>query len=409
MSAGRRAAGDLGAGFRRLWLATWVSSTGDGMVVVVLPLAAALVTRDPILVAGLTTAARLPWLLLSLLTGAFADRLDRRRLMVGADACRLAVTGATGAAVLAGAANIWVLYACAFLLGLFETLHVNCAQGLLPALVPSGSLLPANARLSSAQIAAAQFAGPPIGVGLFGAAPALPFLANAVTFAASGALVAGIPSPPPAPAQTTRIRDDIIEGVRFVRGHAAIRRLVEIVAFVNFFYFAAASLLVLYNEEILGGGNASFTAMSVGAAAGTVASRFLVAPVSRRLGDSRTIAVSIWTWAATITGLAVAPNPAFAVAMFTVLGVGNGLWISLTTTIRQRLTPARMLGRGNAVFRTVSWGVVPFGAALGGVIARFAGLRAPFIVAAVATLLCAVFSRRLLRPVTELGATSAPR
>jgi len=69
VSAGRHAAGDLGAGFRRLWLATWVSSTGDGMVVVVLPLAAALVTRDPILVAGLTTAARLPWLLLSMLTG----------------------------------------------------------------------------------------------------------------------------------------------------------------------------------------------------------------------------------------------------------------------------------------------------------------------------------------------------
>ena len=407
MRAGRRPAGDLGNGFRRLWLATWVSSTGDGMVVVVLPLAAALVTRDPILVAGLTTAARLPWLLLSLLTGAFADRLDRRKLMVGADACRLAVAGATGAALLAGSASIWALYACAFLLGLFETLHVNSAQGLLPALVPAGSLLPANARLSSAQIAAAQFAGPPIGVALFGAAPALPFLANAATFAASGALVAGIPSPPRVPARTTRIRDDILEGVRFVRGHAAIRRLVEIVAFVNFFYFAAASLLVLYNEEVLGGGNASFTAMSVGAAAGTVASRFLVAPVSRRLGDSRTIAVSIWTWAVTICGLAVAPNPAVAIVMFTVLGTGNGLWISLTTTMRQRLTPERMLGRGNAVFRTVSWGVVPFGAVFGGMLARIGGLRMPFVVAAVATLLCAAFSRRLLKPVTELGPGAA--
>jgi predicted MFS family arabinose efflux permease len=55
----------------------------------------------------------------------------------------------------------------------------------------------------------------------------------------------------------------------------------------------------------------------------------------------------------------------------------------------------------------VSWGVVPFGAALGGVIARFAGLRAPFVVAAVASLLCAVCARQLLRPVTALGATSA--
>lgn len=407
MSAGRLAAGTLGPGFRRLWLATWVSSAGDGMVVVVLPLAAALVTRDPILVAGLTTAARLPWLLLSLLTGAFADRLDRRRLMVAADACRLAVTGAAGVAILAGASSIWLLYACALLLGIFETLHVNSAQGLVPAIVPSGSLLPANARLASAQIAAAQFAGPPIGVALFGATPALPFLANAASFAASGALVAGIPAAPPSAAPQSRIREDILEGIRFVRGHAAIRRLIEIVAFVNFFYFAAAALLVLYNSEVLGGGNASFTAMSVAAAAGTVASRFLIAAVSRRFGDSRTISLSIWIWAATMGGLVVAPNPVVAVALFAVFGVGNGLWISLTTTIRQRLTPERMLGRANAVFRTVSWGVVPFGAAFGGVLARFAGLRAPFVVAAVATVACAAFARRLLRPVTALGSTAA--
>ena len=89
--------------------------------------------------------------------------------------------------------------------------------------------------------------------------------------------------------------------------------------------------------------------------------------------------------------------------MFILMGVGNGLWMIINTTLRQQLTPTRMLGRMNAAFRTVSWGVVPFGAAFGGVTARYLGLRGPFIIFAVVMVGYAVFAKQVLRPLVDMA------
>ncbi len=154
----------IGNDFRAVWTSVLVSSMGDGMFITAFPLLAATLTTDPVLIAGVTIASRLPWLLFSLVTGAIADRTDRRRLMIGADMIRFVIVGALGVAIVADIINVWMLFACAFLLGTLETLHVNAGQAILPALVAPTDLLQANARFGSAQIAAAQFGGPPQGV-----------------------------------------------------------------------------------------------------------------------------------------------------------------------------------------------------------------------------------------------------
>ncbi|MEQ1699371.1 MAG: MFS transporter, partial [Ilumatobacteraceae bacterium] len=157
----------IGARFRLVWVSVIISSTGDGVFVTALPLLAATLTGDPVLIAGITIATRLPWLVLSMFTGAIADRMDRRRLMIFADLARFVVVGLLGVSVLADTADIWQLYVCAFLRGAGETRHVNAAQAILPDLVEPDDLMQANARFGSAQIASAQFAGPPFGVALF--------------------------------------------------------------------------------------------------------------------------------------------------------------------------------------------------------------------------------------------------
>ena len=118
----------LGADFRAVWASVVVSSTGDGMFITALPLLAALLTKDPVLIAGVTIAQRLPWLVFSLFTGAIADRMDRRRLMIGADLARFVVVGLLGLAIVFGTVDVWMLCVCAFLLGIGETLHVNAGQ-----------------------------------------------------------------------------------------------------------------------------------------------------------------------------------------------------------------------------------------------------------------------------------------
>lgn len=390
---------DLGRDFRFVWLSILVSSSGDGMFVTAFPLLAALLTRDPVLIAGITISTRLPWLLFSIFTGAIADRSDRRKLMIGADLARMVIVGALGAAILLDVVTIWQLYVCAFLLGICETLHVNAAQAFIPAIVRQDQLLPANARFASAQIVSTQFIGPPLGVALFNATRSLPFIADAVTFAGSAGLIAAIPDEHAVEKPTTRFRDDVLDGLRFLRDHKPLRRLTEILAFVNFFYFAAISLLVLYNDEILGGSDVTFTALSVGAAVGTVVSRFFIQRLVDRSGTTTTMVISMWLWAVATTVMAFTSNAPIAIASNVILGIGTGLWLSLNTTLRQQLTPSRMLGRMNAASRTVSWGIVPFGAAFGGLTARQLGLRGPFILSAASMVACAIIGRRLLRPV----------
>ena len=128
--------GRLGPEFPKLWAASAASNLGDGVALVAAPLLAATLTHDPALVAGLAFAQRLPWLLFALVSGALADRLDRRRTMATVGAGRAALIGLLGVAVLLDLATIPLLYVVFFLLGIGETLFDTASATVLPALVP---------------------------------------------------------------------------------------------------------------------------------------------------------------------------------------------------------------------------------------------------------------------------------
>ncbi len=127
----------MGAPFRRLWVASAVSNLADGVLKVALPLVAVRYTESPALVAGLTFALTLPWLLFTLPAGALADRLDRRLAMVGANVARAVLVAALAAvALVPDAGSIAVLYVVAFGVGVTETLYDTSAQSILPQVVP---------------------------------------------------------------------------------------------------------------------------------------------------------------------------------------------------------------------------------------------------------------------------------
>src|SRR6266498_4796019 len=189
-----RARPNLGPGYHKLWLAAAISTLGDGVCLTALPLLAATLSRDPLRVSLVAFASWLPWLLFGLLSGALVDRWDRRRMMWTVDACRFVVVGALGVAVLAGWASIPLLVAIGFLLGSGQTLFDNAAQSLIPTLVSRDTqrLERANSQLYGAQTVGQNFAGPPAGGALFALAASVPFLADAVSFAASSTLIATI-------------------------------------------------------------------------------------------------------------------------------------------------------------------------------------------------------------------------
>ncbi|MEJ7654171.1 MAG: MFS transporter [Chloroflexia bacterium] len=138
----------LGPEFRKLWASSAVSNLGDGVAVIAAPLLAVSLTRDPLLVAGLTFAQRAPWLLFPLISGALVDRLDRRQVLGFTAAFRSALLGLLGLAALADVMSIPLLYAVFFLLGTAETIFDPASVTVLPTIVARENLPRANARLT---------------------------------------------------------------------------------------------------------------------------------------------------------------------------------------------------------------------------------------------------------------------
>ncbi|HVV36485.1 MAG TPA: MFS transporter [Acidimicrobiales bacterium] len=388
-------------GARSLWWQVAISSTGDGMFLTAFPLLAASLTRNAVAIAGVTVASRAPWLVLSLPFGAVADRVDRRLLMVLADSVRGVVVAMLAALVLAHDARVWALYACAFVLGSGEVLHANASQALIPVVVGPEGIVPFNSSTQALQAATETFIGPPIGSTLFAVAPSMPFLADAVSFGGSVILAARLPYDHAPPPTRARLRDDIRDGVRYLWHDAVLKRLALLIAGLNICWFAAEAVLVLYAFERLHGGKATFTALFLAGAVGTVAVQRFIGPLQRRFGVRGSFAVMLWMWALATLGLALAPNGGAAIASFVVIGLGDGLWRVLATSLRQTVTPNHLLGRVNSVHRMFGMGSIPIGAALGGFEAHAFGVRAPFVIAAIGFGLAAVFQRVVLAPLRD--------
>jgi MFS family permease len=225
-----------------LWAAQGVSNVGDGVYGTALPLLAATLTRDPLLVSVVSFAEWLPWLLFGLLSGALLDRWDRRRVMWTVDAARFAVVGGLALAVLGDRASIALLAAVGFLLGTGQTLVDTGAQSILPALVSRDPqrLERANGRLIGTQVVTQELAGPPTGGFLFSVAGWVPFALDAVSFAVGSVLVASIrghfgtaAGDPAEGGRRTSLRSEIGEGLRWLAAHRVLRATAAMVAVVN--------------------------------------------------------------------------------------------------------------------------------------------------------------------------------
>jgi MFS family permease len=352
----------LGRNFNRAMVASGFANLADGVLWVALPLLAVRLTRSPLLIAGITVAARLPWLLAPV-AGAFADRLDRRQSMVRVNLVRFVLLGGLALAVAGDIATLPMLYVVAVLLGIGETLFDTSAQSLLPAVVERDDLTRANSRLFAVELVANTFIGPPLG-GLLAAAslalalglPAAAYLAGAgfLALMAGSFRAAGA-----APAGATRLRDEIAEGTRFVWRHPVLRPLAIMLGLQNMAFSAAFSVFVL----------------------------FAVAPGPMGLSDAGYGVLTATLGIGSLIGSwqAVRALPVPIGASMLASGAGIVLWNVITVSLRQRITPDRLLGRMNASYRLVGWGSMPLGAALGGVLAEALGLRGAFLVAALVT------------------------
>jgi MFS family permease len=386
-----------------------VSSLGDGVTLAAAPLLAASVTRDPRAIAAVRVAWSLPWLLFALVSGAVADRADRRRLMVGADLVRVASLAVLTAAVLGGRASIPALVALFFVNAAAETVFDTAWQSTLPMVVDHDELPRANGWLQTIEFAGNGLLGPALGGVLFATAAAAPFAVDAVSFGLSALLLATVPgrfrAAGPAAGRRPTLRADIAEGVRWLLGHRVLRTICWVLAIENIVEMAGLAMLVLLAQDVLGldarGYGLLLACLAVGGMlGGTVAAR-----LHRRLGDQGGVVGSTLLMGAAWALLAATDLPVVAGAGVALYGLAAVWWNVVTISFRQAVVPERLQGRVNSAYRLVSWGTLSVGAAAGGLVAAQLGLRALYAGAAVVLLALAALAWRLL----DAGSFAAAR
>ncbi|GGL38597.1 MFS transporter [Planomonospora parontospora] len=381
----------LGASYWRLWASSGLSNLADGIVRIALPLVAVQLTRSPSLIAGLTITLTLPWLLFALHAGALADRLDRRRVMLAANGTRITLLAGLALLTVLDAGSIWALYAVAFCLGTAETVYDTAAQSILPQIVHRDQLSRANGRLYAAELTANEFIGPPLAGFLTAVGVALAFTAPAIMWIfAVVALLLVRGSFRIERKGSTSLRADIAEGLRFLWHHRLLRTLAVMVGVFNFATNAVLAVFVLYAvgpTSPMGLSGPAFGLLLTAIAAGSLCGSLVAERIERLLGRARSLILAFVCGALLLGIPAATTHPLLIGAGFFIGGVGIVIWNVVTVSLRQRITPDRLLGRLNSGYRLVAWGTRPLGAAAGGLLASAFGLRAVFAIMAMLTFL----------------------
>ncbi|MGC5015640.1 MFS transporter [Streptosporangium sp. DT93] len=430
---------------------TAATNLADGVAKITLPLLAVGLTASPGLVAGVGFTLTLPWLLASLHVGVLVDRGDRRRLAAWANLVRLGAALVLLAAYGADVLSLPLIYLAGLTIGIAEVVANSSVGAMIPAAVPRDRLGRVNAWIAGSETVANEFAGPAVGGLLVGVGTALALGSSAVAFAFGAVLLALLAgrfraSVPPdvtdtgsrdvpgtgggnalaavgatgagdagdagdtgggAPAREPgRVRAEMAEGLVFLWSHRLLRTMTLTIAVLSACWSAWLALLPSYATQVLrldaSGYGLLISSIGLGGLLGAVA----VGLVNRLLGIRWALFTDIVFTVVMMIVPAVFPA-AWAVGAAAFLGgLGGTLWTVNSRTLGQTVVPDRLLGRYGAASRLLSWGTLPVGAALAGVIAELTSLTWAFgVFAALAVLPLVPF----LRVVTDGEIADAQR
>ena len=328
-------------------------------------------------------AQQLPWLFFGLWSGVVADRVDGRKLIWRVNAVRTALLVGLLVAILTGATTMFLLLVVAFALGSAEAIVDSAYPGLVVATVGDDRLEWANARLVAGSVAGNELVGPAIGSWLFALGLALPIAIDSGLVAASSMFILSLPiltAPTSDAPVVKKTRGQIREGIRWLLAHRGLSAVTVAGAVLALLDSAWYAVLVLFVLDELNFAEAGFGALLAVAAVGGLAGSVLAGRVLRRFSVGARLAASIIV--AGITQFVVGLSSG-VVTVGLMLAISSGafaVWNVTAATLRQRVVTKGMLGRVSATYTTALVGSAAAGAALGGLLASAAGLRAPMFI-----------------------------
>ncbi len=380
------------AAFWTYWSASTVSSVGSAVSAVALPLVALSVLHASAFEVGLLTAASyVAWLVIGLPAGVVVATLPLRRLQVAMDLVRAAALASVPVAWWLDALTLTQLVVVALVSSFASVLFDVGSMTFLPTVVPKEQLQSRNS-FTSGTHATTQLAGPSLGgfaVQLLGAVPTV--LVDAVSYLVSAVLVSRLPERERVlAATTTRARDLIGEGWRYVTRHPLMGPFMWEATLVNFACGALMALTPIYLVRVLDAQPGIVGLLIATEGVGSLVGAALVPRLSRALGSARVVLV-----ASLVGDLLALLMPVGSGHLGMVLfAVGNagfaaGVVVSsvVTRTYRQIESPPDLLSRVVATVRFVSWGAIPVGSLAAGITATLVGVRPTLWLTAGATFL----------------------
>ncbi len=373
--------------FRLLWTGMSVSLLGDGIFLVAVAWQAYALSNHPSALAYIGVATSLPQVVMLLIGGAVSDRLRRRTILFCSDVARALVVGALAALTASGALHLWELYLAGGLLGTAAAFSYPAFDALIPQLVPQHELNQANAIEQAVRPATLQLAGPALGglaVATIGSAGALGI--DALTFAFSALCVLrmtrlGLTA---ASADSRGLREDVEQGLRFVRRHVWLWGTFLSATFTYLLFIGPTQVLLPYIvRNSLHQGAATYGIVLASAGLGALIGAFLMSR-AREPGRPVTWIYSWWTVATLgVAGYGLATDTWGLVLAALVINGAEAIGAITWVTLKQRQVPNSMLGRVSSIDWLVSTALLPLSYALTPIMVRLLGARMTLVLAGV--------------------------
>ena len=398
--------------FLKLWVGQTISVFGSQITLLALPLvAAATLQASPLEMGILLAVETVPYLLVGLFAGVWVDRRPRRPILIATNLGRAGLLLIVPVAWTLNILRMEHLYAVALLVGTLTVFFEIAYWSFLPALVGRTQLVEGNSKLHAGQ-SAAEIVGPGVGGSLVQwLTGPLAIILDSCSFLVAALLIWRIQVP-----EADRVSQaagivqpsvwaDMGEGLRVVFKHPLLRVLVACPSCWNFSWNMIFAVFVVYVTRELGLAPGLLGLLFAGSGIGALLGAASAGILARRIGLGPAIVGPPLLSALGALSFAFVRGPdSLAVPILMIgqfcYGFGVMVFSVNTVSLRQAITPDRLLGRVNATMRFTFQSALPIGAVAGGLLGTAVGLRLTIVVGASGMLLVVV--ALLLSPIRAI-------
>jgi DHA3 family macrolide efflux protein-like MFS transporter len=379
--------------FVLLWSGQFVSQIGDRLAMVAFPWLVYTATGSTLSTGLVLAIYTLPYVLFGMFAGAAIDRLDKRRVMLGAELGRTVLVLLVP---LAADFALWSVFILSFGVACLTVLFDPAKLSLLPDIVPKDQLLRANSLLATAETLTEVLGYASAGFLLAAVSTATAFRLDALTFVVSAFTLVMMAYTPPARAAVQQagrsFGHELREGFAYMWRHAGLLANTLLTVVLALGVGAIYPLTFFLAVEVLDGGTRAFGVFEAAIAVGSLTGALAVAWLAKRLPLGRAILVGFTLVGAGMAALAAPEQVWVAAVVFAVVGVANAAALISIDTYVQQTVPEHIRGRVWGSRFTLTQGSYAVSVLAGGALAGVADVRVLFVVFGLLVALPALFA-----------------